>query len=574
MALREILASFGFDIDSAALTKGMGLVDQFKARLVGAEKQLSSGAFFQGLTDTFQEVREEADEVRKASARLGVSAGDWQRLQYVSGLTGEQLSSTMRILQKNIAGVAGTSADATSDFIDVADEGLGALAGGGKKAQETLKKLDVQFKEADGSARPVGDIFEDVARAIGRTKDPAERTALAMKIFGRQGTALIPVFSQGEEAISALGDQFDSLGGISDKTIDQMKQVGKATKLLNLGLKSIKSEIAGGVAPIFIFLAQTSASVAVWFKKLDKSGQLLRITAGVLGIAFLSMKAEAIGSAIAMAAAWLVALAPLLLTAIAIEDIYVLLTGGKSALGDFITTLFGEQGESAIADARRDFKGLLEEIDKAEGIGGKLKAFFGTIGEGIVRFIVESLPEAWGFFWADMNRLFETGQDGFTGLVQGAAEQIVIAFIESLYTSLRALGGFGDKVSNAIGLTTLVKQGREHNAGIAADAALRNRDISSATGIAGANGQGRTQEFNLSDWKSVDKPGQFTTVGKGSMAEPLWGSSPFTQTNTNSVQVNVAEMSTPEGLAEVLTDTLNKVTENAMAAALRTKAKK
>jgi len=54
--------------------------------------------------------------------------------------------------------------------------------------------------------------FEMIAEAVGGISDPAQRTAIAMKIFGKSGADLIPLLKSGEGGVKALNAEFDKMG--------------------------------------------------------------------------------------------------------------------------------------------------------------------------------------------------------------------------------------------------------------------------------------------------------------------------------------------------------------------------
>lgn len=104
-----------------------------------------------------------------------------------------------------------------------ADAGLSAenLTGSYAKLQDQIEKGFGGDSGAEGAFRAIGlsidemvnldpaEQFERVAKAIGSLPTPTERTAAAMRIFGKSGSELLPLFRNGgamDEARAALGD--------------------------------------------------------------------------------------------------------------------------------------------------------------------------------------------------------------------------------------------------------------------------------------------------------------------------------------------------------------------------------
>src|ERR1700679_1530372 len=110
MALREILASFGFSVDDSGLQKANVSIDGIVSKL-GNLKGLVTGAIFgagfAGIKDQFDELAPKSGEIGKAAIKSGVGFEDFQAIQYTTGLGAEQLSGLFRKMQQNIAAAGG-----------------------------------------------------------------------------------------------------------------------------------------------------------------------------------------------------------------------------------------------------------------------------------------------------------------------------------------------------------------------------------------------------------------------------------------------------------------------------------
>ncbi len=85
-------------------------------------------------------------------------------------------------------------------------------AKGGKEQAGILKQLGIEAKAADGSLRPTHDVLREMADVFMRVEDPTNRAALAMKVFGEQGTKLLPIFEDGADGLDRLAKKSDELG--------------------------------------------------------------------------------------------------------------------------------------------------------------------------------------------------------------------------------------------------------------------------------------------------------------------------------------------------------------------------
>ena len=105
-----------------------------------------------------------ADAAGEMAQKIGISVEDLTRLRHVARLSGtsvEEMETGVRQLAKAMA--AGSPA---------------------------IKKLGVEVRDAEGALRPTVDVMQDLAAKFAAMPDGAEKTALAMKIFGKAGAAM------------------------------------------------------------------------------------------------------------------------------------------------------------------------------------------------------------------------------------------------------------------------------------------------------------------------------------------------------------------------------------------------
>lgn len=177
--------------------------------------QLGSAATlpFLGAAKVFADA---GSELADMSARTGMSVEALSQLGYAAQQTGTDLAgveAAARKMQKNIAEAALGSDEATAAF-----EGLGVSV-------DTLLKLDPDQQ------------FQAVARSLAYISDPTMKAAAAMKVFGKSGTALLPMIDDFDlltkkardlglviskddaEAADALGDSIDTLNAALRRTV-------------------------------------------------------------------------------------------------------------------------------------------------------------------------------------------------------------------------------------------------------------------------------------------------------------------------------------------------------------------
>jgi len=136
-----------------------------------------------------------ADEMGKLSAKIGVSTEELSKLSYAAELAGVstgELQGSLSILIKNMTAASQGSGEAKAGF----------------------DALGIQVKNADGTLRSSADVMGDVADQFAKMQDGADKTALAIRLFGRSGANMIPLLNGGRDAIRDAGDELELFGGV------------------------------------------------------------------------------------------------------------------------------------------------------------------------------------------------------------------------------------------------------------------------------------------------------------------------------------------------------------------------
>jgi hypothetical protein len=134
-----------------------------------------------------------ADRLDELSQRIGVSVEDLTRLQWAAQMSGASAETLTMALQKLSLNMANSK--------DPANESAAAF-----------KALGIDISDADGSMRSQLEVMNDVADAFAGFKDGANKTAIAVQLFGRSGAELIPMLNGGSQSIKALAAESDKLG--------------------------------------------------------------------------------------------------------------------------------------------------------------------------------------------------------------------------------------------------------------------------------------------------------------------------------------------------------------------------
>lgn len=228
----------GFDSAmSKAEKSGKSLKDSLE-NTFGKIKKVAAGALsvaaikkgIDTVVNFANEVSQAGDRIDKQSQVLGLSRKAFQEWDYILGQNGASIDS-MSVSMKTLNGL----------ILDA--------AAGGKESKSAFAQLGVGIHEIE-KLKPE-EQFEKVVRAFQRMPAGAEKSALAVKIFGRQGMELLPLLNQSETSIDELRKRAAELGLImSDDAVDAAVVYGDALDDLQRTFNAFKYSIGAKVLPV------------------------------------------------------------------------------------------------------------------------------------------------------------------------------------------------------------------------------------------------------------------------------------------------------------------------------------
>lgn len=214
-------------------------------------------------------------ELQDYSDRLGVSAEELQRWQYIamqSGLETEQLTKSMSKARDAI----GT-----------------ALTGGSNTATTALQALlgDLSKLPQDTSQG-----FQVIINALANVKDSTLQAYYANEIFGEKlATNLIPLINQGAGTIAKFNNEFEQIGYLSNEQVQSLADFDDQMNIVNSRLALAKNELGIVLLPLVEKFTEILTDVVVpaiqdladWFNNLSEPMHNI-ITGGLMLIAVLS----------------------------------------------------------------------------------------------------------------------------------------------------------------------------------------------------------------------------------------------------------------------------------------------
>ena len=129
-------------------------------------------------------------------------------------------------------------------------------------AKDALADLGLTYEDLDGLSPE--EQFKKLADSISQISDPTKKAAIAMTLFGRTGTNLLPMFAQGSRGIEALQQQARALGltmSSEDATAaeDFTDALDGLWKVVKMGV----FQVGAALAPALKQLAGTITAIAV-----------------------------------------------------------------------------------------------------------------------------------------------------------------------------------------------------------------------------------------------------------------------------------------------------------------------
>lgn len=343
-ALRELFARFFVDFDDTALVKGAHAVDGLFEKLAEVGHALVGGAIVGELIHFTHTVIEQGFALTITAQRLGIATQALQEWQYVGNLAGvstEEMTAGLRILQRNLFSAGEGGAEAAKDFAKIGIVG------------QDLKESDLDK------------VLEKAADGFAKLQNPIEQTALAQKLFGRGGAALLPLLKKGSAGIAEMKEEFKELGaGLNDDTIHAANEAEHAIFKLGLSARSLISNAMLPFIKATVFVAEKLKDWLIGFKKLAAGSSIVSAALIALGTVAAFMAGRVLITflpVIATTLAWAAALGAVILI---IDEVITLFSGGESVIGDWIDQNFGEGSAKAfVASVKEIWEGIKAGLD-------------------------------------------------------------------------------------------------------------------------------------------------------------------------------------------------------------------
>lgn len=227
-ALKAISTNFD------AITAGAAKVAGAFTALTG----LSFAGVSAGVVAMVRNTADAQDEMGKMAQKAGMGIEALSGLSYAAKLAGadtETLVTSSKALSTNIL-----------DAARAADQG-----------KTMFGALGISVRDSAGGLRATDQIMLDVAERFAGMEDGANKSALAVKLFGRSGLEMIPFLNQGKDGIAALTAEAERMGLVmSEDAAKASEQFNDNIERLSAGAEGIRRSIGNAALPMLNELVQ------------------------------------------------------------------------------------------------------------------------------------------------------------------------------------------------------------------------------------------------------------------------------------------------------------------------------
>lgn len=232
------------DHAETASTSTGSLTGSFIKAQIGA--QLIEGAF------------NKVSDVAKSYIDDTVTLGkETNKMMRELGVTAEQGSALVSVFNR-----FGLGADGASKSLGIFAKNMVAAKDGNQTAIDHFKTLGLTVKDNAGHLKNTSDLFMEVADKFKGMQSGADKTALAMQLFGKSGKDMLPLLNQGSAGITELEEHAKKLGLVlSQDNVDAIKANMKAQKDYKEAMEGVKIQIGNALMPMMTKFSQHMSAI-------------------------------------------------------------------------------------------------------------------------------------------------------------------------------------------------------------------------------------------------------------------------------------------------------------------------
>jgi len=188
------------------------------------------GAATAAITKSVLDTAAFGDSMDEMSQRTGFSVKALSEFKYAADLTGTSIEGIEKGIKK------------MSRTIDDARDGM-------KSANDTLAKLGLSANDFKGKSPERA--FEIITARLADVKDEMTKSAIAQEIFGRSGTELLPMLSQGSAGLKRMREEANRLGVVmSEKDARAAAELQDNIDRLKFSFQGLRFAVGSQLIPV------------------------------------------------------------------------------------------------------------------------------------------------------------------------------------------------------------------------------------------------------------------------------------------------------------------------------------
>lgn len=180
------------------------------------------------------------------------------------------------------AKVSGTDVEGVTRALVKLSKGLVEAKNGQGQAGEALKSMGISATDASGKLKDTDQIMLEISDRFKAMPNGAEKTALALQLFGKSGADLIPMLNMGGEAIGKFGAMTTKYAEDANKGADAMVTLQGKVGMLG-------GKLAVVLLPSITAITESLVKLLDGFNALPGPMQGIIVAAGLLAISFVAL---------------------------------------------------------------------------------------------------------------------------------------------------------------------------------------------------------------------------------------------------------------------------------------------
>jgi hypothetical protein len=334
-------------------------------------------------------------ELKDMADRTGVSVEALSELQFVfaqTGVSAEDLETSFKKMSKFIV----------------------SAAEGSQGATDLITKLGLSLSDL-ASASPERQM-EMIADAVAKIQNPSERAAVAIELFGRSGTKMLPVLQQGGDALRRMREEAGAMGlTVSTDAANAADVLDDSVGALFATLRKLAFEIGAAVAPMLTeFVNYVRGAVSAVTTWVMANQEFIRYAVGI-------------GAAILGAGAAMVALGAVIYGVGSAISTVLAIGSGLYSFFSGLVTFMGAVGNAAIAMWGAILSPTAIVVGALAVVIGAFLYFSGTIDALVAQF-----SETFGAISGIVTETFAGIRDALASGDLVAAGQVAMAGLRAL----------------------------------------------------------------------------------------------------------------------------------------------